>query len=79
MIAFPADVTFYWSFKIADNTWEPVNATTEGYNITNTVLTSYLFIDKFQPGQAGHYKVYGKNSLNTGRKYDFELRPYSKC
>ena len=79
MIAFPADVTFYWSFKIADNTWEPINATTEGYNITNTRLTSYLFIDKFQPEQAGVYKVHGENSLNAGKDYKFELRYHSKC
>ena len=79
MIAFPADVTFHWFFNGTNNAWEPINATTEGYNITNMGLTSYLLITNFQPEQAGHYKVYGNNSVKAGRDYKFELRSHSKC
>ena len=79
MKAFPADVTFHWFFNTSNNTWKSINATSEGYNITNKGLTSYLFIANFQPEQAGHYKVYGNNSVKAGRDYNFKLRPHSKC
>ena len=79
MIAFPADVTFHWFFNTTYNTWEPINANTEGYNVTKIGLTSYLYIADFQVEQAGHYKVYGNNSVKAGRDYRFELRPQSKC
>ena len=82
MIAFPADITFHWFFNSSNNKWEPINPTTEGYNITNIGLTSYLFIANFLPEQAGHYKVYGNNSVKAGRDYKFELLPLlpnSKC
>ena len=79
MIAFPADVTFHWFFNTSKNTWNLINTTTEGYNITNIGLKSYLFIANFQPEQAGHYKVFGNNSVKAGRGYKFELRPHSKC
>ena len=79
MIAFPADVAFHWFFKIPDNTWEPINTATEGYNIINVGQTSYLFIENFQKKQTGHYKVYGINSVTAGRDYKFELVPHSKC
>ena len=78
MTAFPEDIIFNWSFKKADNTWNPINTSGEGYNITNIGLTSYLFVAKFQPDQAGHYKVYGNNSVKPGRDYIFELRSHSK-
>ena len=79
MIAFPADVTFFWFFSATNNTWESINAATEGYNITKIGLTSYLYIADFQIKQAGLYKVYGNNSVKAGRDYRFELRPQSKC
>ena len=78
MIAFPADVTFHWSFNTRNNTWEPINTTTKGYNITDKGLTSYLYIADFQTEQAGHYKVYGNNSVKAGRNYKFELLPHSE-
>ena len=79
MIAFPADVTFHWFFNGTNNTWESISTTIEGYNITNRGLTSYLYIADFQAKQAGHYKVYGNNSVKAGRDYKFELPPDSKC
>ena len=79
MIAFPADVTFHWFFNTSNYTWEPIKKTSEGYNITNIGLTSYLYIANFQPEQAGHYKVYGNNSVKAGRDYKFELRTHGKC
>ena len=78
MRAYPTDVTFLWLFGGTNKTWNPINSTTEGYNITNIGLSSYLYINNFQIDKAGHYKVYGKNSVNAGREYGFELRSRSK-
>ena len=38
-----------------------------------------IYIADFQTDQAGHYKVYGNNSVKAGRDYKFELLPHSKC
>ena len=78
MRAYPTDVTFFWSFGGTNKTWNPINSTTEGYNITNIGLSSSLYIDNFKLEKAGHYRVYGKNSVNAGREYGFELRSRSK-
>ena len=78
MRANPAVVTFFWSFGGTNKTWNQINSTTEGYNVTNIGLNSYLYIDNFKLEKAGYYRVYGKNSVNAGREYEFELRSRSK-
>ena len=78
MNAYPTHVTFFWSFGGTNKTWNPINSTTEGYNITNIGLSSSLYIDNFKLDKAGHYRVYGKNSVNAGRENEFELSTCSK-
>ena len=78
MIAHPAEVVFLWSFGGINRTWEPINKTSEEYNITNTGLTSYLTITSFKQHHEGFYKVSGNNFVRTGREYEFQVQSYGE-
>ena len=78
MIAHPEEVVFLWEFGGINRTWEPVNKTSEEYNITDIELTSYLTITSFKPHQEGFYKVSGNNSVGTGREYEFQVQSYGR-
>ena len=78
MIAHPAEVVFLWKFGGRKKTWEPMNKTSEEYNITDIGLTSYLTITSFKPHQEGFYKVSGNNSVGTGREYEFQVQSYGE-
>ena len=78
MIAYPADVAFYWSFGGMNRTWEAINESSGEHEINSIRLTSYLTITSFKPDQKGFYQVYGANSVRKGRKYQFHVLPYSE-
>ena len=78
MIAHPAEVVFLWEFGGRNRTWEPINKSSDEYNITNIGLTSYLTISSFKPHHEGFYKAFGNNSVRNGRKYEFMVQSYGR-
>ena len=78
MTAHPAEVVFLWDFGGINRTWKNINQRTEEYNITNIGLTSYLTIKSFKPHLEGFYRVFGNNSVRTGREYEFRVQSYGE-
>ena len=67
MLAFPVDVTFIWSLCAYNQNCSVINSTDERYQIAQVGMISVLTVTHFQTSMAGYYKIYGRNSVRTGK------------
>ena len=75
VIAYPRTVSFQWFFNDSVKGWVSVNASDDGFSITEQGMNSTLTINKLYLNLTGDYRVETSNGIRNAKVYGFNVQP----